>query len=86
LRSYGLIIVIGVTVCAVLVVRPPHEEVGMVVFTTLIGLWVLYVFVDLAWWLFRAARWLVGLIVRPIGRLFRRDRSDGRTTPDRTGP
>ena len=31
------------------------------------GLWVVYTFADFGWWLFRAASWLVGLIVRPDG-------------------
>jgi hypothetical protein len=82
LRIYGPVIVIGVVVCAVLAVKPPPEQVGVVVFATLAGLMVLYSFIDLGWRLFKAARWLVGQIVRSL----RRDRSDGRTTPDRTGP
>jgi hypothetical protein len=70
---------------AIIVAKPPPEEVGIVVFTTLIGLWTLYIFVDSGWWLFKAARWLLGLIVRLTVCLFRPARSDGRTTPDRTG-
>jgi hypothetical protein len=46
----------------------------------------LYSFGEVIWQLVKDARWLTGLIVRPIVRLFRRDRSDGRTMPDRTGP
>jgi hypothetical protein len=66
---------------AIIVAKPPPEEVGIVVFTTLIGLWTLHIFVDSGWWLFKAARWLLGLTVR----LFRPAQSDARTTPDRTG-
>ena len=85
MRIFWIVVVIGVVIGALLVAKPPPEEAGIVVFTTLIGLWVLYIFVDFGWWLFKAARWLVGLIVRLIARLVRRDRSDGRTMPDRTG-
>jgi hypothetical protein len=85
LRIFWLVAVIGVVIGAIIAAKPPPEEVGIVVFTTLIGLWALYIFVDFGWWLFKAARWLLGLIVRLTVRLFRPAQSDARTTPDRTG-
>ena len=64
--KFWLVIAIGVTVCALLVTKPPAKEAGIVVFMALMGQWVVYIFADFGWWLFKALRWLVGLIVHPV--------------------
>jgi hypothetical protein len=74
-------VIVGLLVASFILVATLRTEVTLMVFVGACVLTALYSFGEVIWQLVKDARWLV----RWIARRFRRDRSDGRTTPDRTG-
>ena len=75
-------VVVGLLVASFALVAALPTEATLMVFIGACALTALYSFGEVIWQLVKDARWLV----RWIARWFRRDRSDARTTPDRTGP
>ena len=77
-RKHVLVTAIG----AVIAIEILPKSIGVPVFIAVFGLVVLCQFGELGWALVMGVCRLVSWTVR----LIRRDRSDARTTPDRTGP
>ena len=75
-------LVIGLLAASLILVAALRTEVTVMVFFGACVLTALYSFGEVIWQLCQDAAWLV----RWIARRIRRDRSDARTMPDRTGP
>jgi hypothetical protein len=81
-------VVVGLLAASLILVATLRTEATLMVFLGACVLTALYSFSEVIWQLFKDARWLMRWIARRLDwtvRLIRRDRSDGRTTPDRTG-
>jgi len=74
-------VILGLLIATLIGVAVLRTEAAFMVFFGACVLTMLYSLGEVVWQLFTDARWLVDWTARQ----FRRDRSDGRTTPDRTG-